>query len=378
MDEALKIDPHRIYVVYGRDPVEMVRFALEKLNLRDELTPDMRIALKPNLVVSKPASSGATTSPEILEGIIQYLHGYGLSRITIMESSAIGYSTKDSFRVAGIEDLAGKYKVELKDLKESPVRHIRNGDFELDVFEDAFQQDYLINIPVVKAHCQTGITCALKNLKGLIPDREKRRFHRLGLHRPIADLNAILTSNLVIADGIQGDLMFEEGGNPVRMDRVLIGKDPVLMDSFVANSLGYRTEEIPYIKIAQDLGVGNIFGGLSQLIELNRDLKPVQITSQGGATIRRLSQKVSAREACSVCYGNLLHALYKMEGRGGLERINGPVFIGQGYKGKRKEGVGIGNCTREFSSSLPGCPPDALQIIRFLEASIARMQVYQS
>ena len=50
--------------------------------------------------------------------------------------------------------------------------------------------DFLINVPVWKGHCQTKITCALKNLKGLIPNSEKRRFHSLGLHKPIAHLNA--------------------------------------------------------------------------------------------------------------------------------------------------------------------------------------------
>ena len=34
------------------------------------------------------------------------------------------------------------------------------------------------------------MTCALKNLKGCLPDREKRRFHALGLTKPIAALGA--------------------------------------------------------------------------------------------------------------------------------------------------------------------------------------------
>ena len=45
----------------------------------------------------------------------------------------------------------------------------------------------MINLPVLKGHCQTLITCALKNNKGLIPNAEKRRFHTLGAassHRP--------------------------------------------------------------------------------------------------------------------------------------------------------------------------------------------------
>jgi hypothetical protein len=44
-----------------------------------------------------------------------------------------------------------------------------------------------------------------------------------------------------------GDLDFEEGGNPVRMNRILAGSDPVLIDSYAAQLLGFEAEEIAYI-----------------------------------------------------------------------------------------------------------------------------------
>ncbi len=50
-------------------------------------------------------------------------------------------------------------------------------------------------------------------MKGCIPNKEKRRFHTMGLHKPIAYLNKILKQNLIVVDGIiGGDLNFEEGG----------------------------------------------------------------------------------------------------------------------------------------------------------------------
>ena len=69
------------------------------------------------------------------------------------------------------------------------------------------------------------MTCALKNMKGLISDRSKRYFHTIGLHRPIAALNSIRCADLVIVDSINGDLDFEEGGNPVQSNRMLAGTD---------------------------------------------------------------------------------------------------------------------------------------------------------
>lgn len=62
------------------------------------------------------------------------------------------------------------------------------GDMELQICECAKKVDFMINVPVMKGHCQTKITCALKNMKGLLPNKEKRHFHAMGLHRPIAHL----------------------------------------------------------------------------------------------------------------------------------------------------------------------------------------------
>ena len=44
---------------------------------------------------------------------------------------------------------------------------------ELKICDEAMKLDFLINVPVMKGHCQTKITCALKNMKGLDPKSPK-------------------------------------------------------------------------------------------------------------------------------------------------------------------------------------------------------------
>lgn len=110
-------------------------------------------------------------------------------------------------------------------------------------------------MPILKAHCRTKITCALKNLKGYIPDKEKRSFHAINLHKAIACLNKLIFTNLIIVDGIIGDLTHEGGGSPVRMNRIIAGKDPVFVDTYSALLLGYSPEDIECIRAAERLGV---------------------------------------------------------------------------------------------------------------------------
>ena len=51
----------------------------------------------------------------------------------------------------------------------------------------------------------------------------------MGLHDPIAHLSLGIHQDFIVVDNICGDLDFEDGGHPVVMNRVLAGRDPVLI-----------------------------------------------------------------------------------------------------------------------------------------------------
>ena len=366
-----------VYVMYGNQPRAMVREVLERMGLSSHLKTSMKVGLKPNLVVPKPSSSGATTSAELVEGVIEYLKGNGIHRIVILESSGVGHDTSEAYRMSGMESVSHRHGVELVDLKGGATETIRYGSFGTKVFKKAREIDYLINLPVVKVHCQTRITCALKNLKGLIPDDEKRRFHTIGLHQPVAYLSKVITQNLVIADGIMGDLTFEEGGTPVPMNRILVARDPVLIDSYVCDTLGYRVKEVQHLSLAMSLGVGNGDRQKARIVELNKASCTSKVIKANGAlaSLASLARMIEDREACSVCYGSLIHALQRIKGKGRLSSILEPLHIGQGYKGSGGKGIGIGHCTEGFSSRLPGCPPQAVDIVHFLEKLTERLHL---
>ncbi|MEQ8167479.1 MAG: DUF362 domain-containing protein [Candidatus Eremiobacterota bacterium] len=64
----------------------------------EELIPSgSLIAIKSNLVVAGPSSNGATTDPDIVRGIIEYLKNKSFSNIEIIKSSWLGTDTADAF-----------------------------------------------------------------------------------------------------------------------------------------------------------------------------------------------------------------------------------------------------------------------------------------
>jgi len=360
--------PNEVHVIYGTKAIHMIKTLLDKIKAAENIDCGMRIALKPNLVVASPSREGATTSPAIVEGIIQYLFEHNLRNISIIEGSWVGEQTSRAFKACGYEDLSRKYNIPLIDLQRDPSRKITVEEESLQICEKALEADYLINLPVLKAHCQTLFTCALKNLKGCIPNSEKRRYHALGLHKPIAYLAKALRVDLNIVDALNGDLTFEEGGNPVRMDRIIVCQDPVLTDTYCSSLIGYTPEDIAYIKLAADLGVGITDLNQATILEYNAELKN-DTSFKPSQKAARLATKVNASHACSACFGGLIHALNRLEEKGTLQKITQPIYIGQGYKDQTLSGLGIGSCTSGCSNYLKGCPPSALEMVHFLESN---------
>ena len=92
-----------IHVIYGDNPKTMVLEVLEKVKPERGLSTEAKIGIKPNLVVAKPSTSGATTSPELVEGIIEYFQSRGYMNICILEGSWIGEKLQEPLKHAAMK-----------------------------------------------------------------------------------------------------------------------------------------------------------------------------------------------------------------------------------------------------------------------------------
>lgn len=362
---------NRLFIAKDREPLKMTVDLLNRMNPLNGRSKDIKIGIKPNLVCASPASEGATTHPEIAEGIITYLLDNGFKNIKIIEGSWIGDSTKRAFKVCGYEDISKKYNIPLVDLKDDDYITKSYKGMDIHICKTVFDLDYLINVPLVKGHCQTKITCALKNLKGVIPDKEKRRFHTMGLHKPIAYLNAVIKQDLIIADGICPDPYFEEGGRPSQLNMVVAGSDPVLVDSYAARVLGYEPDDIKYIGLARDEGVGNYINDDTDFVYIYDGNSSEKTEAKIVQKEKKYLKLIDEADACSACYSNLASAMDKLNEMGVTDNFADQICIGQAYKGY-KGYLGVGNCTSCFEKYLPGCPPRVDAIVKFLRELIGK------
>lgn len=361
------MEKNEIYITCGTEYKKMTNELLRECALA-ELIGDRRtrIGIKPNLVSPTVASYGGTTHPEVVAGIIEYLQEHGFKRIVMMEGSWVGDQTSEAYEVCGYRELSEKYGVPFIDTqKEKSISRDCSG-MTLHLCACVEDVDFLINVPVLKGHCQTRITCALKNMKGLIPNSEKRRFHSLSLHKPIAHLNTGIRQDFIVTDNICGDLDFEDGGHPLEMNRILAGRDPVLMDAYVCHMMHYQVSEVPYVAMAEELGVGS--SDLSKAdIRICGEMQHMHMPKS--RRIVELQDAVEEVESCSACYGYLIPALDMLREEGLFDKLTQKICIGQGFRGKTGE-LGIGHCTRNFRCHLEGCPPTEGQIYEFLKEYI--------
>lgn len=361
------MEKNDIYIIQGKDYKQMALELLYASNLASDIGDrNKKIGIKPNILGAKKAQDGAVTHPVLVDAVLTYLKQEGFSNIVVLEGSWIGDLTSKAVKVCGIYDVCKKHGVPFIDLQKDTSKVLDAKGMKIAVCNQALSIGYLINMPVLKGHCQTMVTCALKNSKGLIPNSEKRRFHTLGLHKPIAHLNTVIHQDYILVDNICGDLDFEDGGNPVVMDRLLAFKDPVLCDSFAAETIGYHPEDIEYIRLAERLGIGSMDISGANIVSLNEgaaDIKKVHYTPK----VSKLAEYIKPEDACSACYGSLIYALLRLSEKYSFKDIKkASICIGQGYKGKSGE-LGTGSCTKCFKKSISGCPPKAVDIVDFLE-----------
>ena len=371
-----------VALFYGTDPEPALRRLAEAIGPFTALAPTARVVIKPNLVVSRRQWLGANTRPETVEALVVLLREHGVHDITVADGSGMGESATRAFEICGYTEIARKHGVRLLDIERD--RFVQRatraaGPFsELSISKSVAECDYLINVPVIKAHSQTRVTCSLKNLKGVMPRKLKSGFHGVDLERAIAQLADLVVPDLVIADGTYGDLTSELGGRPVNIGVVAAGLDPLAIDCFAAATLGFMPQQISHIAhYARARGV-DLEMFRPRLRELNRPTGD-RVFQTDTQQFRSYTCTVHAGGACCTCCGNLHFALERLREARLLQRED-HYYIGRGHTlrapGSKGRTVVVGDCARRELSvaefpliDVPGCPPNADAIVRTIRAA---------
>jgi len=219
---------------------EMVRRGLCKLTLESKpedalrhfFSPQDQVGLKVNCLAGKMAS----THPEVALVCANLLKDSGIKTkdIIIWDRSAselqeVGFplnSNGDGFRCQGTDSPGIGYSEDLVD-------YMNIGSLLSRILDEYTNAQ--LNLPVLKDHGLSGITCSLKNSFGVIHNPNK--YHDNGCDPYIADLNALPQikdkQKLVICDAMRVQCNGGPSYHPQWAENfggIIVGHDPVAVD----------------------------------------------------------------------------------------------------------------------------------------------------
>ena len=356
-----------------------VRQAVERAGGLD-IPAGATVLLKPNVVNPSPSGSGKITDARVTEAVARLVLEQGPGRVIIGEGSSVGYDfpgrrdTMTCLEASGTADVARRLGLELVDLnRDEPVRvHAQDAYVmpEFAVARTAWEADVIVDLPVVKTHVRTGITCGLKNMKGVLPGDEKKRTHRMGLDRGIVDLNRVMRPHYTVVDavvGVQGTHTRPEDRVPLGC--VLAGPDVVAVDAVCAAIMGFDGTQIHHLQLAAEAGLGT--ADLAQIevrgVSIDALRRPF-LPYQEAARERFGAATIVERNACTGCMGELT-SLFIYLRRAGFEGRLEDLAVIMGTPEElpelRTTPVVIGQCARAYRDRgvyVPGCPPHGIAI----------------
>jgi uncharacterized protein (DUF362 family) len=158
-------------------------------------------------------------------------------------------------------DRVGVQFINLRHMKEKVELKIPN-PMTLDTITvpSIVTESAIINAAKLKTHMETGVTLGMKNMFGLLPDKFKGKYHMMGMNKVIIDINTVLKPTITVIDGFVG--MEGRGpvhGNPVKMDTIIAGTDPVATDATAARVMGIDPQTIEHIKLGHERRLGEMY-----------------------------------------------------------------------------------------------------------------------
>jgi uncharacterized protein (DUF362 family)/ferredoxin len=220
---------------------------------------DAKILLKPNLNSNMNALTGNTTDLRILSAVIQYLKEKGFINIVIGEGTNSGFYRNKIGVISRlkVDELAKYYGVNVKDLNYSEPYEI---DFtkgiRANVAKDCIESDFLINLPKLKTHFEVGMSVCLKNLMGCLVGQENKKKTHQDLAENILQINNYIRPHLHIVDALIGmEGLGPTRGTPIRLDTIIVGTDPYLMDMVCARIAGFDYKRVKTLRLAQQKGL---------------------------------------------------------------------------------------------------------------------------
>jgi len=261
-----------IVVARGSDAASTVRAAVAAVGGMERFVGrGETVLVKPNMAWDRTPEQGANTHPDVVAEVVRQCRAAGARRVVVAENPV-----HDGERVAersGIRAAVVAAGGELVLPAASGFEWVSLGGSILaswEVLSVLLGADRLVNVPVVKHHSLSRMTCGLKNHMGLLGG-SRGRLHQ-DVHASLADLAAAFRPTLTVVDATR--VMRRNGPTGGRLEdveavnAVAAGADPVACDAWAARQLGLDPRDVGHVVLADGRGLGSLAAGAGAVPEV--------------------------------------------------------------------------------------------------------------
>lgn len=267
----LKIE-RKMVILKGKDLKKIVEAGFKAMGgVENFVKKGETVLLKPNMAWDRTPEQGANTNPYLLAEVTKILIEKGAKKVIIAD---VPCNEKNKvLKSSGILKEGMKAQAEVivpeewvyVDFNGKAIQKFEVGKIFLNV-------DRIINVPVVKVHSLSGITCCIKNWYGVLMGK-RNRLHQ-NINESLVELAKNIKSTLTIIDATR--IMISNGptggsiSDVLEKNLVCFTTDEVAGDSWAAELLGKKISSLPFISLAkaEGLGTDNYKEILKEIIEI--------------------------------------------------------------------------------------------------------------
>lgn len=251
-----------LVAVKNGEPAEMFDTGIKALGgIENFVKKGQTVVVKPNIAWNREPERGANTNPQLVKRVIEHCIQAGAKKVYVFDHPCDNWES--TYKASGIERAAKDAgAVVVPAHKESYFEEVRvPGAHTLKttkVHELILDSDVFINVPILKHHGSTLMTCAMKNLMGVVWDRGF--YHRTDLHGCITEFCLFRKPDLNIVDAYY--VMFRNGPQgrskeDLRKERMqLISTDILAIDTAASRILGREPQDIKHVVYGDERNLG--------------------------------------------------------------------------------------------------------------------------
>lgn len=250
--------------VRGGEPDAMFDTGMKALGgMANFIKKDQTVLVKPNIGWAREPEFAATTNPMLVSQIIKHCLEAGAKKVIVFDNTCDNWEIcykksgiEAAAREAGADVVPGNSSKYYQDIKIPGAKTLSSAK----VNEVFLESDAFINVPILKSHSSTRITAGMKNLMGVVWNRDY--WHGSNLDQCIADFAKFRKPVLTVVDAYaimktNGPRGMSKSDLEIKKN-LLISTDIVLADAAAAKIFGSDPSKITHIKRANDQGVGNM------------------------------------------------------------------------------------------------------------------------